>query len=56
MEFPGTDVQEKLVWCEIFMGLGFWPWGVTQFPHNFQGVSHNFAEFPELKVCFLWDF
>ena len=21
-----------------------------------QGVSHNFAEFPVVKACFLWDF
>ena len=27
------------------MCLGFWPW-------NFQGVAHNFAEFPGAKACF----
>ena len=34
----------------ISLGLCFWPcW-------NFQRVSHNFAEFPGVKACFLWNF
>ena len=34
---------------ETSPGLGFWPW-------NFQGVAHNFAEFTEVKACFLRNF
>ena len=36
--------------CGISIGLGFWPW-------NFKGVSHNFVEFPEMKMISddLWD-
>ena len=33
----------------VSRGLGFWTW-------NFRGVSHNFAEFPGVKACFLWNF
>ena len=46
VKFPGVL---KKNWCTISMGPGFWPW-------NFQEVPHNFAEFPGVKVCFLWKF
>ena len=45
VEFPGV-IKKR---CGIFMGLGFWPW-------NFQGVSHNFVEFPRVKLPFFWNF
>ena len=44
-DFPGYSRKSH----GILMGLGFWPW-------NFQGESHNFAEFPGVKTCFLWNF
>ena len=47
VKFPGV-CKENL--CGIgSMGLSFSTW-------NFQRMSHNFAEFPEVKACFLWDF
>ena len=47
VEFLGVYKKEN--WCGISMGLGIWPW-------NIQGVSHNFAEFPGMKACFLQNF
>ena len=44
VEFPGVYKKNLISMC-----LGFWPW-------NFEGVSHNFTEFPEMKACFLWIF
>ena len=46
VEFPGLLQKNS---CGISMGIGFWTW-------NFEGMSHNFAEFPGVKVCFLWNF
>ena len=44
VEFQGVLKKSS---CGIsFKGLDFWAW-------NFQGVSHNFAEFPEVKACFI---
>ena len=31
--------------CGISRGLCFWPW-------NFQGISHNFVEYPGVELCF----
>ena len=59
MEIPGVSFKKE-VRKEIYPGLiqikscmrsfhrfcfGFWHW-------NFQGVSHNFVEFPGMKFCF----
>ena len=41
VEFPGLLQKNS---CGISMGIGFWTW-------NFEGMSHNFAEFPWVKVC-----
>ena len=67
MEFPGVlkkqhveisgSIKEEVEFlgvfeknsCEISMVLVFLSW-------NFQGVSQNFAEFPWVKACFLWNF
>ena len=38
----------KKISCRISMCLGFLPW-------DFQGVSHNFAEFSGVKACSLWN-
>ena len=46
LEFPGVIKKKS---CRISMGLGFWRW-------NFQVVSHNFADFPRVKLCFLQNF
>ena len=46
VEFPGVFKKKS---CGNSMGLAFWPW-------NFQGVSHNFVEFPGVKTCFFWNF
>ena len=46
VKFPGVLKKNS---SGISMGLGFWSW-------NFQGVSHNFAEIPWAKVCFLLNF
>ena len=51
-EIPGINLKRKVIsrgvqeklWISI--GFGFWSW-------NFQRVSHNFAEFPGVKACFL---
>ena len=46
-EFP-RGIKKKS--CGISMVLGFWCW-------NFQGVPHQFAEFPRvMKFCFLQNF
>ena len=41
VEFPGLLQKNS---CGISMGIGFWTW-------NFEGMSHNFAELPWVKVC-----
>ena len=55
-KFQGSSKKEKKFIgvtkkkpCGISMGLGFWS-------GNFQGVSHNFAEFPGAIACFFLNF
>ena len=44
VEFQGVLKKSS---CGISnKGLDFWAW-------NFQGLSHNFAEFPGVKACFI---
>ena len=31
------------------MDVCFWPW-------DFQGISHNFVEYPEVELWFVWNF
>ena len=40
--------KKKIVWFP-WLSLGFGP-------KDFQGVPHNFTEFPWMKTCFLWNF
>ena len=46
LKFSGVFKKKS---CGISIGLGFRPW-------NFPEVSHNFAEFPGVKACFLRNF
>ena len=38
--------QEKIMY---FWGLDFWPW-------NFQWEQCSYAEFPGVRLCFVWNF
>ena len=38
--------QEKIIY---FWGLDFWPW-------NFQWEQYSYAEFPGVRLCFVWNF
>ena len=44
--------------CLIPMRLDFWPWNLALdiWSWNFQGVQHNFTDFPTVKLCFVQNF
>ena len=46
VEFPGVFNKKSYGIC---MGLGF-------LPSYSQGISHNYAEIPEVQACFIQNF